>query len=163
MKVVEILSAGVLVKVNGYTVKLGFYPNSYDMTHDLEVDRGRWHTQVYLSGQDCQKVLDKLNAGGVEAGEMWTVLRLIKALSYRVKRDRIRDFLYQNDLDAILKSVWYSMNSRKYGIDLRADMRILVRNLFRYKKITKENKWAKKILNIEKRIFWKRVLTDEWE
>lgn len=146
------------MKHNRFRVKLCFYPNSYDMTHDLEVSKGRWHIQVYTSAHDCQAILDKLGEGD---GVTWAILRLINNLSYRVRHERLYDYVNRHDIDSVLKSVWYSMNYNKYAQPLRRDVVHLVKLLHRYLPKLKENKWSKKIIGIEKKIFWKKVFTDD--
>lgn len=162
LEVKGILQRGVLLEVNNFKIELEFFSGSWIYTHGISVRKGRWTTTVWSSRHEVKEIINSLKRNDLETEKLWIVLRLINSLSYPVKVKSIRTYLRRKKIPPILKSVYYSMIRSRYGKSLRRDVYYLVRKLIRNQSISKKDKWAKKILSFEKRIFWKRVLTDEW-
>jgi len=158
MKLVRLTSSGVGARINGFDVGIKFYPYSWTLTHCIEVSKRNFiPIQVYANLGATNEIIERLNAGGKETQKMWLVLRFINNLSYRVKNYRLMDYLLRDDFNKLLKSIFYSLCIRKYKKVRRVEIIRIVKSFIRLGKVKSSNKWAQKIINIEKSIFWKKV------
>lgn len=161
-KVLELKNEGMLITNGIFYIEINFYTTSFTLTHGITVKKGRDSAHVYCSLREAREILSRLLDKNKEK-EMWLVLNLIQGLSYKVKHDRLANYLHNRSFTKPLKAVWLSMLYNHYGKNLRKKKRDIVRELIKLGSISLENPWARKILTIEKRIFWKRLLSNEWE
>lgn len=155
----DIGTYGFSFNTGDYRVTLFFYHTSWAYSHRIDVEREGERIDLDANLELVKEVLKRLASG---SKSIWRVLQLVNLMSWKVKSKTVEDFILSKDYSKLLKSVYLSMVYTRYSKTDREKIKSLVRELVEAKEVPSNNKWVKKILDIENKVFWDTVFRDSW-
>jgi len=163
LKVIDVQRNGVSLNTKP-EVRILFYTSAWVYTHCIDIPNIVYFYTDYII---CRKTLEILQKEDKTKQMLVQFFKVVKGMSWKTRSEALAFFVqnesFKTERHNLFKSIWLSMIKRKYGKELREDIKRTIRRLISLGVVDKNDKWIKKILSVEKYIIWYKLFKGAWE
>jgi len=163
----DILPNGISFQLEHYQGTLLFY-QGWRYTHGLTLSYkgGKEFFHGYVPRDICTLVLKELESKKHHIfAKILEILNIFK--SYKTATCLLEYYFTFRDssagMEEILKSLYLTLSKFPRKQEKIDRVRSLIEELVGLKEISEDSKWLKRLRELEKKIFWKRLLKKEWQ